>query len=85
MLARSRRLPQNLLALLATILAIGAILPSPYRLQCALGVVALVLLLAFLRTQATVATMRSARRADVYAKVARIRAARKARFRGGSR
>jgi hypothetical protein len=84
-LARLHRLPENLLALLATVLAIGAVLPSPYRLPCALGVVAIVLVLAFLRTRATVATMKSARRVDVYAKIARIRAERKARFRGRAR
>jgi hypothetical protein len=83
MLAQPRRLPQTLLALLATVLAIGAVMPWPYRLQCAAGVVAIVLLLAVLRTRATAAMVKTEHRMDVYAKIARIRAERRARF--GSR
>ncbi len=78
-------LPQKLLALLVAVPAIGVVAPWPYRLQCALGVVAIVLILAFARTRAGVAAMKSERRADVYTKIARIRAARKARFGGRSR
>jgi len=76
------QLGQKALALLATVCVIGAVIPWSYRVTCLITAVVIILLLAYMRTSAAKVARDNQKTSDVYAKIARIRAARKERFRG---
>ncbi len=73
---------QNAMAIIATFLAAGALLPLSFRfrLTCALAAAAIMLLLLAMRFQAHASARKSVERADTLDRVAQIRAARAKRF-----
>lgn len=71
---------QNALAILATFLVAGGLLPWRYRLACAIGAIGIVLLLAVFRIGAHRIKREQADTEATYARIERIRAERKQRF-----
>jgi len=77
------RLWQNLLALLGTILAAGALLPLPAttRIACVAAAIVLIVTLLTLRLRGHQNQRRGAQVDDAYARIERIRAQRRGRRR----
>jgi hypothetical protein len=71
---------ENLLAVVAALLVIGALLPWELRLACAIGAIGIAILLAAMRGRAHSAGIAKAKTASVYGQVERMRAARKKRL-----
>ena len=71
---------ENKLAVFAAFLVAGAIAPWPFRLECAVAAIVIVLLLLVFRLLAHAKTVRRERTTSVYSQVARIRDARKIRM-----
>lgn len=76
---------QNALAIIAGFLVAGALLPWELRLACAFGAIGIVLLLLVFRLRAHSAGMMKKRTTGVYNQIEHLRAARKDRFRRGTR
>lgn len=72
---------ENALALVAAFLVAGALLPWDLRLACALGAIAIIVLMLLLRIRSHQIVIAKKRTSDVYGQVERIRAARKDRLR----
>lgn len=71
---------QNALAIVAAFLVAGALLPWGLRLACALGAIAIVLLLFVMRMRSLQIGVEKKRTASVYGQVERMRATRKERY-----
>ena len=72
---------ENALALVAAFLVAGALLPWDLRLACALGAIAIIVLMLLIRVRSHQIVIQKKRTNDVYGQVERIRAARKDRLR----
>ncbi len=70
---------ENKLAVIAFFLVAGALAPWPYRLECALAAIVIVLLLAVFRMISHAKATTRTRTSNVYSQVNRIREARKER------
>jgi hypothetical protein len=71
---------ENILALLAAVLAGGAIYPWPFRLTCAIAAVGVLVVMIVNRYRARTKLVQKTRTVDTYAAVERLRAERKERF-----
>lgn len=76
---------QNALAIAAGFLVAGSLLPWSLRLVCALGAIAIVLILAIIRLRGHARELRKTGTTDVYERLQKIRSDRRARFRGRNR